>query len=96
MVHHERLKKKIKLATYASRCIENEILMHLRKTSKQKNELSLDKTLSLDSEGNELVLSDIIGIDADEAYKSVENQFENQMVYQVLDTLDQKEQQIIT
>ena len=87
--------KNIKLATYASRCIENEILMHLRKTSKQKNELSLDKTLSLDSEGNELVLSDIIGIDADEAYKSVENQFENQMVYQVLDTLDQKEQQIM-
>lgn len=87
--------KNIKLATYASRCIENEILMYLRKVSKQKNELSLDKTLSLDSEGNELVLSDIIGVDADEAYHSVESQFENQMVYQVLDTLDKKEQDIM-
>ncbi len=87
--------KNIKLATYASRCIENEILMYLRKVSKQKNELSLDKTLSLDSEGNELVLSDIIGVDADEAYNSVESQFENQMVYQVLDTLDEKEKSIM-
>ncbi len=87
--------KNIKLATYASRCIENEILMYLRKVSKQKNELSLDKTLSLDSEGNELVLSDIIGVDADEAYNSVESQFENKMVYQVLDTLDEKEKSIM-
>ena len=87
--------KNIKLATYASRCIENEILMYLRKVSKQKNELSLDKTLSLDSEGNELVLSDIIGVDADEAYYSVESQFENQMVYQVLNSLDEKEKSIM-
>lgn len=87
--------KNIKLATYASRCIENEILMYLRKVSKQKNELSLDKTLSLDSEGNELVLSDIIGVDADEAYCSIESEFENQMVYQVLDTLDEKEKSIM-
>lgn len=87
--------KNIKLATYASRCIENEILMYLRKVSKQKNELSLDKTLSLDSEGNELVLSDIIGVDADEAYHSIESEFENQMVYQVLNTLDEKEQNIM-
>lgn len=87
--------KNIKLATYASRCVENEILMYLRKTSKQKNELSLDKTLSLDSEGNELVLSDIIGVDADEAYHSIESEFENQMVYQVLDTLDEKEKNIM-
>ena len=87
--------KNIKLATYASRCIENEILMYLRKVSKQKNELSLDKTLSLDSEGTELVLSDIIGVDADEAYHSIESEFENQMVYQVLDTLDEKEKDIM-
>lgn len=87
--------KNIKLATYASRCIENEILMYLRKVSRQKNELSLDKTLSLDSEGNELVLSDIIGVDADEAYHSIESEFENQMVYQVLNTLDEKEQNIM-
>ena len=87
--------KNIKLATYASRCIENEILMYLRKISKQKNELSLDKTLSLDSDGNELVLSDIIGVDADEAYHSVESEFENEMVYQVLDSLDEKEKSIM-
>ena len=87
--------KNIKLATYSSRCIENEILMYLRKISKQKNELSLDKTLSLDNEGNELVLSDIIGMDADEAYHSIENEFENQMLYQVLDTLDEKEKNIV-
>lgn len=87
--------KNIKLATYSSRCIENEILMYLRKISKQKNELSLDKTLSLDNEGNELVLSDIIGVDADEAYHSIESEFENQMVYQVLDSLDEKEQNIV-
>ena len=87
--------KNIKLATYASRCIENEILMYLRKTSKQKNELSLDKTLSLDNDGNELVLSDIIGVDADEAYHSVESEFENEMVYQVLDSLDEKEKSIV-
>ena len=87
--------KNIKLATYASRCIENEILMYLRKVSKQKNELSLDKTLSLDNDGNELLLSDIIGVDADEAYHSVENEFENQLVYQVLKSLDEKEQYIM-
>ena len=55
----------------------------------------MDKTLSLDNEGNELVLSDIIGVDADEAYHSIESEFENQMVYQVLDSLDEKEQNIV-
>ena len=70
------LDKKIKLATYASRCIENEILMHLRKVSKQKKETSLDSPLSFDSDGNELLLSDVIGIDAEEVFKNIETSVE--------------------
>ena len=67
-----KMDKKIKLATYASRCIENEILMHLRKVSKQKKETSLDSPLSFDSDGNELLLSDVIGIEAEEFFKNIE------------------------
>jgi len=87
--------KKIKLATYASRCIENEILMHLRKTSKLKNEVSLDKPLSFDADGNELLLADILGIDCDEAFSNLETQFENEMLYQVLNKLDNKDRGIM-
>lgn len=87
--------KKIKLATYASRCIENEILMHLRKTSKLKNELSLDKPLSFDADGNELLLADILGIDCDEAFSNLETQFENEMLYLVLNKLDSKDRGIM-
>ncbi len=89
------LGKKIKLATYASRCIENEILMHLRKVSKQKKETSLDSPLSLDNDGNELLLSDIIGIDVDEAFKSMEIDMEKEIVYKVLEKLDGREKQIV-
>ena len=60
-----RLDKKIKLATYASRCIENEILMHIRKTANQKTEVSLDEPINMDCDGNELLLSDILGTDED-------------------------------
>ncbi len=87
--------KKIKLATYASRCIENEILMHLRKVAKQKKETSLDTPLSCDNEGNELLLCDVIGIDADEVYKDIEISAEKEMLYKILDKLNAREQQII-
>ncbi|HBF86455.1 MAG TPA: sporulation sigma factor SigE, partial [Clostridiales bacterium] len=64
--------KNVKLATFASRCIENEILMHLRRVAKQKNEVSFDEPLNTDYEGNELVLSDVMGTDEDCVYKSIE------------------------
>lgn len=90
-----RLDKKIKLATYASRCIENEILMYLRKVSKQRKETSLETPLSFDSEGNELLLCDVIGIDADEVFKNVEISAEKEMIYRVLDKLNEREQRIV-
>ena len=71
--------KKIKLATYASRCIENEILMFLRRTSRQKLEVSLDEPLNTDWDGNELLLSDILGTDGDLVYRSIEETVERQM-----------------
>ena len=89
------LDKKIKLATYASRCIENEILMHLRKISKQRKETSLEAPLSFDSDGNELLLCDIIGVDADEVYKNIEISAEKEMIYRVLDKLNEREQKIV-
>lgn len=72
--------KKIKLATYASRCIENEILMFLRRTSRQKLEVSLDEPLNTDWDGNELLLSDILGTDGDLVYRSIEETVERQML----------------
>ncbi len=90
-----KMDKKIKLATYASRCIENEILMHLRKISKQRKETSLEAPLSFDSDGNELLLCDIIGVDADEVYKDIEINAEKEMIYRVLDKLSEREQKIV-
>ena len=89
------LDKKIKLATYASRCIENEILMHLRKVSKQKKETSLDKPLSYDGDSNELLLSDVIGIDADEVFGFMDTNVEKEAVWKVLEKLNSKEKQIV-
>ena len=89
------IEKKVKLATYASRCIENEILMHLRKVSKVKNEISLDEPLSSDYEGNELVLSDVIGTDGDSVYKKIENGVENQLLMDALHKLGAREREII-
>lgn len=91
-----KMDKKIKLATYASRCIENEILMHLRKVSKQKKETSLDSPLSFDSDGNELLLSDVIGIDAEEVFKNIETSVEKEIIYNVLQKLDERERQIVS
>ena len=87
--------KQIKLATYASRCIENEILMYLRKLSKRKQEVSLDEPLNVDGEGNELLLGDILGTDSDAIYTVVENQVERQLLEEGLAKLSQREQRII-
>lgn len=87
--------KNIKLATYASRCIENEILMHLRKTVKTKGEVSLDEPLNVDWEGNVLLLSDILGTDADIIYKDVESNEEREMLLKSFEKLLPRERQII-
>lgn len=87
--------KNIKFATYASRCIENEILMYLRKTQKTKTDVSLDEPLSVDKDGNELVLGDIVGTDADFVYKEIESKVENEMLVGLLDGLDEREKYIM-
>ena len=79
--------KSIKLATYASRCIENEILMHLRKTSSQKTELSLDEPLNTDWDGNELLLSDVLGTENDLVMRPIEADVDRQLLRQALDRL---------
>ena len=90
-----KAEKQIKLATYASRCIENEILMYLRKLSKRKAEMSLDEPLNVDGEGNELLLADILGTDSDAIYTHVESQVERQLLEEGLSRLSKREQQII-
>ena len=87
--------KNIKLATYASRCIENEILMHLRRTVKLKSEVSFEEPLNTDWEGNELMLSDVMGTDGDIVYKKIENGVENELLGIALTKLNNKEQQIM-
>ena len=87
--------KKIKLATYASRCIENEILMHLRKIVKLKHEVSLDEPLNVDWEGNELLLSDVLGTDNDSVYKDLENSVEHELLWEVLKKLSVRDLKII-
>lgn len=87
--------KNIKLATYASRCIENEILMHLRKTSREKLEISLDEPLNTDLDGNELLLSDILGSDEDEISRGLEDEVEWQLLRNALNNLSGREKEII-
>ena len=87
--------KKIKLATYASRCIENEILMFLRRTSRQKLEVSLDEPLNTDWDGNELLLSDILGTEGDMVYRSIEETVERQMLASALSRLSMREKEIM-
>lgn len=89
------LDKNIKLATYASRCIENEILMQLRKNTRIKNEMSLDEPLSSDGEGNELLLADIISVDEDSVTKNMETSAEKQILIDILEKLDSREQMIM-
>ena len=87
--------KNIKMATYASRCIENEILMHLRKTAKLKREVSLDEPLNTDSEGNELCISDIISGEPDEVTKNIDKEDENSNLKYALEMLSDKEKEIM-
>lgn len=89
------LSKNIKLATYASRCIENEILMHLRKTSKQRGEISLDEPLNVDYEGNELLLSDVLGTDPEIVYKTAEEEEERKCLRKALQRLSMREREIM-
>ena len=87
--------KNIKLATYASRCIENEILMYIRKTSGQKKEISIDEPLNVDWDGNELLLSDILGSDADVVCRRIEEVEERRMVRESVAGLEAREREII-
>ena len=88
--------RSIKLATYASRCIENEILMHLRKTAGQKSEVPFDEPLSTDWNGNELLLSDVLGTDSDLVVRPMEEDADRQVLAQALATLNDREREIIT
>lgn len=90
-----KLDKKIKLATYASRCIENEILMYLRRTNKTKMEVSIDEPLNVDWDGNELLLSDILGTDEDVIYRDLEDETEKQLLLSAISRLTPREQQIV-
>ena len=87
--------KNIKLATYASRCIENEILMHIRKTSNQKNEVSLDEPINMDYDGNELLLSDVLGTDEDIIFRSMEDDVDLCLLRQALCQLSCREREIV-
>lgn len=87
--------KNIKLATYASRCIENEILMYLRRNSKTKMEVSIDEPLNVDWDGNELLLSDILGTDEDIIYRDLEDETERKLLNAAIDRLNPREQKIV-
>ena len=90
-----RRDKNIKLATYASRCIENEILMHIRKISNQKTEVSLDEPINMDCDGNELLLSDVLAEDADSVNCNIEYEDEKRLLHSVVDRLNDREKMII-
>ena len=90
-----RSDKNIKLATYASRCIENEILMHIRKIANQKNEISLDEPINMDYDGNELLLSDILGTDEDMILRPLEDDVDLRLLRQAVSALPGREREII-
>ena len=90
-----RTDRNIKLATYASRCIENEILMHVRKISSQKSEVSLDEPINTDWDGNELLLSDILGTDEDEVSRPLEDDADRAMLMRAIDALNDRDREII-
>ncbi len=90
-----RRDKNIKLATYASRCIENEILMHIRKISNQKTEVSLDEPINMDYDGNELLLSDILGTDEDMILRPMEDDVDLRLLRQAVKELPQREREIV-
>lgn len=88
--------KNIKLATYASRCIENEILMHLRKNANRRSEVSLDEPLNTDWDGNELLLSDVLGTESDTIEKPIEEDVERNLLLDAVSRLNERERKIIT
>jgi len=90
------VERKIKLATYASRCIENEILMYLRRNNRTKGEVSIDEPLNVDWEGNELLLSDILGTDNDIISRDLDDQVDKQLLNTAMETLNEREKQIVT
>lgn len=90
-----RTDKKIKLATYASRCIENEILMYLRRNTKIKTEVSIDEPLNVDWEGNELLLSDILGTEVDVIYRNIEEEVDRELLQKALSKLTSRERRIV-
>lgn len=90
-----RRDRNIKLATYASRCIENEILMYIRKISNQKKEISLDEPINMDCDGNELLLSDILGTDEDTVSAPLENDVDLHLLWQALRSLPEREREIV-
>ena len=94
-VNTYKLDKNIKLATYASRCIDNEILMYLRKTKRKKTEVSFDDSLSFDSEGNELHLEDILGTEDDIVTKPIENEFDKKLLKEEIQKLNNRDKEII-
>lgn len=91
-----RADRNIKLATYSSRCIENEILMHIRKISGQKTEVSLDEPINTDWDGNELLLSDVLGTDSDTVMRPMEDDVDRQLLRQALERLPERERKIVT
>ncbi len=91
-----RCDRNIKLATYASRCIENEILMHIRKIANQKTEVSLDEPINMDYDGNELLLSDILGTDEDMIMRPLEDDVDLRLLRQAVRDLPQREREIVT
>ena len=90
-----RMDKKIKICTYASRCIENEILMHIRKISNQKTEVSLDEPINMDCDGNELLLSDVLGTEEDLVMRPLEDDVDLRLLHQLLKLLPEREREII-
>ena len=90
-----KTEKKIKLATYASRCIENEILMYLRRNTRIKSEVSIDEPLNVDWEGNELLLSDILGTDVDVIYRDLESEVDISLLNKALEKLNKREKMIV-
>ena len=91
-----KAEKKIKLATYASRCIENEILMYLRRNSKIKTEVSIDEPLNVDWEGNELLLSDILGTDSDVICRGIEDEVDKSLLSKAISRLNKREKKIVS
>ena len=91
-----RRDKNIRLATYASRCIENEILMYIRKIANQKTEISLEEPINMDGEGNELLLSDILGTDEDVVFRGLEEDVDIQCLHQALEHLPEREREIVS